>query len=303
METDTQGVTVIVPTLNRGGFLLDCLKDLLAQEHSPLEILVVDQSPVVDERVRDLAEEHKDVISYQRVDLRGLPQARNYGWRNARFDAMLYVDDDIRCGPGLVAEHLRALRLPNVGLVGGGIDEAHKPLDAGPPTGYFRRWTATPVRGFAAVDEHFADHAPGGNFSVWRTAIQQVGGVDGEFSRGAGLYEETDLCLRVKQAGYRIYFNGNARLTHLAAPGGGCRVENVGDYVWGLARNRAMLIRRHLRWYHWPTALARLLLLTARYAVYYREPSVFPRAHGGFTDGWGILPPLEREHWSKEQGL
>src|ERR1700729_3710640 len=44
MDQQRQGVSVVVPTLNRGPFLIDTLHDLLAQKHRPLEILVVDQS-------------------------------------------------------------------------------------------------------------------------------------------------------------------------------------------------------------------------------------------------------------------
>ena len=77
-----------------------------------------------------------------------------------------------------------------------------------------------------------------------------MGGVDEGLSRGASLYEETDLCLRIQQAGYRVSFNGQARLTHLVAPGGGCRVDRVVEYVGAFAHNRGVMIRRHGRWYH-----------------------------------------------------
>ena len=44
MNPRTAGATVIVPTLNRGPYLINTLHDLLAQDYRPLEILVVDQS-------------------------------------------------------------------------------------------------------------------------------------------------------------------------------------------------------------------------------------------------------------------
>lgn len=68
------------------------------------------------------------------------------------------------------------------------------------------------------------DHAPGGNSSVWRPILRDLDGIDEGLQVGAALYEETDFCLRVKRAGHRIYFNGRARVTHLAVATGECRV-------------------------------------------------------------------------------
>ena len=85
--TEPVSATVIVPTLNRGGYLYNCLQDLLAQVYRPLEILVVDQSDAVPEEVQALIMAHPDLISYHQVAFRGLPLARNYGWRHARCEA------------------------------------------------------------------------------------------------------------------------------------------------------------------------------------------------------------------------
>ncbi|MCX7805409.1 MAG: glycosyltransferase, partial [Planctomycetota bacterium] len=239
------GVTVAVPTLNRGSFLFGCLRDLLAQDHRPLEILVVDQSAETPAEVARLVAGHSDIVSYHKVGFRGLPEARNYAWRKARYEAIIYVDDDIRCGQRLASEHLRALSIPGVGVVAGGIDEANKPPDMA-PTGRFCRWTGAPSAGFGAHGEMFVEHAKGANFSAWRSVIEKVGGFDEALNVGAALYEELEFCLRVSRAGWKIYFNGAARLTHLAAPSGGCRVEDVPRYVRALAHNRGILIRRHI---------------------------------------------------------
>ncbi len=287
------GVTVAVPTLNRGGFLANCLRDLLAQDHRPLEILVVDQSAETPPEVARIAAERADIVSYRKVGFRGLPEARNYAWRKARYEAIVYVDDDVRCGPRLAAEHLRALSIPGVGVVAGGIDEANKPLDAGPPTGYFNRWTASPMGGFAASGEKYADHARGANFSAWRHVIEKAGGFDEALNVGAALYEELEFCLRVSKAGWKIYFNGAARITHLAAPSGGCRVEDVPRYVRALAHNRGVLIRRHISFFRWPVALCRLALLGASYAAHYRRPAALPACASGAVAGLvaGGRPP------------
>jgi GT2 family glycosyltransferase len=273
MQYHTQGATVIVPTLNRGPYLLAALRDLLKQEYRPLEVMVIDQSKNCEDgnaALQAFVAAHPERISYHNVNFRGLPLARNYGWQKAKYSAIVFVDDDIRCSPDFVTQHLRVLSLPDVGLVAGGVYEPNKNYDPGPPTGTFNRWTATPVRGFANCRQHEVDHAVGCNFSAWRRALESCGGVDEQLAFGAGLYEETDLCLRIKRAGYRIYFNGKAQLEHLAVATGGCRVKDPTAYVVGLAHNRALVIRRHLRWFQVPIALGRLAALTFSHALYYR---------------------------------
>ena len=267
-----EGVTVVVATLNRGGFLLDCLRDLLAQNHRPLEILVVDQSDRTAAEIAQIAEKNSNVIDYHHVSFRGLPKARNYGWQKARYEAIIFVDDDTRFGADLVTEHLRALKRPGVGVVAGGIDEANGPVDSGPPVDVFRTWTATPFSGFAARGELIVDHARGANFSVWKKALKKVGGFDQTLNVGAALYEELDMCLRVKKIGFEVFFNGRARVTHLAVATDGCRVDKVADYVRGLAHNRSIVIRRNVRWFQIPIALVRLMILGFSYARHYRAP-------------------------------
>jgi phosphatidylinositol alpha-1,6-mannosyltransferase len=292
------GVTVVVPTLNRGPYLVDTLKDLLAQTHRPIEILVVDQSVEEVPALRSLARQHPDVISYHRVQFRGLPLARNYGWQHAKYEAIVFVDDDIRCGPELLSEHLRGLTKPGVGMVAGGIDESTSSQGGEP--GQFNSWTATPSRGFESTGEFRVSHVPGGNFSAWRSALQAAGGFDEAFAEGAALYEETELCLRVRKSGFDILFRGSARLQHLAAGNGGCRVSELPKYIRCLAHNRAILISRNLRWFQVPIACLRLLLLLVSYAVHYRNFGVFRAGIAGFISGWQTAkqPPICSEYKS-----
>jgi GT2 family glycosyltransferase len=272
--TDSEpGATVIIPTLNREGFLLDTLQDLAAQDSHPLEIMVVDQSEETptSNRAEEFARRFPGLVKYCRVKFRGLPQARNHGWQNAKYQALIFVDDDIRCGPTFVREHLRTLRQPGVGMVAGGVEERSSVSNSAAEPGEFRFWTATPVRRFAARGEHAVMHVAGCNFSVWRSVLEQAGGVDEALSQGAALYEETELGLRVMACGFRIRFNGSARLLHRVAEEGGCRSGDIASYVGSLAHNRTVLIGRYLRWFQMPTAYLRLFLLVASYAA--RHPS------------------------------
>jgi GT2 family glycosyltransferase len=280
------GVTVVIPTLNRGGFLVNSVKDLLAQEHRPLEILVVDQSERAPREFLELVERHPDIVTHLRSERRGLPIARNIAWRRARHDAIVYIDDDIRCSPEFVGAHARTLAEPRVGAVAGGIDEPGQftPNQLRRSRG-FRRWTASPLRGYGDPGAFDVDAFKGCNFSIWRHAVAAVGGFDERLNVGAALYEDLELCLRLREKGYRIRFDGSARLQHLAAPSGGCRVPNPREYVDSLAHNRALVMARHLRWYELPSALGRLGWLVTAYARANRDPLVLKSGIAGFLRG------------------
>ena len=293
VDREKQGISVVVPTLNRGSYLINTLHDLLAQEHRPLEVLVVDQSNGEDRALLSLVREHPNVVSYHKVAFRGLPLARNYGWQRARYEAIIFVDDDIRYGPSLATQHLRGLSQPNIGIVAGAIDEGVSSKKNTRLTGHFNSWTATPVRSFESTTDCLVRHAAGCNFSAWRAVLEAAGGFDEALAVGAALYEETELCLRVQQCGLDIYFNGNARLQHLAAENGGCRVPDLPRYIWSLAHNRAILIERNLRWFKVPVACFRLFLLFISYAMAYQSLDVFQPGMAGLLTGFraGKNPP------------
>jgi GT2 family glycosyltransferase len=281
------GATVVIPTLNRGAYLIDSLRDLLAQSHRPLELLIVDQSSECPADVTALIQAHPDVVSYHRVGFRGLLLARNYGWQRARHEAIVYVDDDIRCAPDFVANHVRTLLEPKVGAVAGGIDEENVEAIPGQlrRTRGFRRWTGSPLGPYSDQDSYDVDAVKGCNFSIWRSALVALGGFDERLNVGAALYEDLELSLRLREAGFRIRFDGKARLQHLAAVSGGCRVPNPRKYVEAMAHNRGLIMSRHLRWSERPSALVRLAWLVSAYCRANRDLGVIGAGLRGFALG------------------
>jgi GT2 family glycosyltransferase len=115
------------------------------------------------------------------------------------------------------------------------------------------------------------DHIPGGNFSATIAAIKCAGGFDERLNYGAALYEETDFALRLRRTQFKINFNGNARITHLADENGGCRIADIALYVKALIHNRSMFIYRYSTWYQRPVAIIRLVILVLAYAKAHKK--------------------------------
>ena len=286
-EPMPNGVSVVIPTINRAQVLVDTVKDLLAQDFDRYEIIVVDQSDEINETVLGLLRDSAVSARYYKADnFRGLPQARNFGWQKSQYDIVLYIDDDIRTTSSFVSAHYDAFCKTGAAMVAGGIDEAKGDNPSGHAPGSFNWWTATAVRNFSVDRPGWCLHAPGGNFAVRRQVLAQIGGLDEILSIGAALYEESELALRLRKAGHRTWFEPAARLTHLAAPMGGCRVpRDVPRYMHGLAHNRGILIYRHLRPWHRPTAIVRLLLLGLSYSRADRSLKPFKATFSGLAAG------------------
>ena len=269
------GISIIIPTLNRTKFLKDTLDDLFVQEFEhPYEILIVDQSTQPDEVILKHIQGKPNVRYYHITQFRGLPEARNFGWQNAVYDYVLYVDDDIQCQPNLLSEHYKYLTDPEIGIVAGGITEKNNP-NTGTRIGVFEKIKANPITGFHKKGQLEVEHAKGCNYSTKTSILKSLKGTDQNLTKGAALYEELDYCLRVKKAGYKIFFNSEAHVVHLAAAAGGCRVEEIDKYLYSLVRNRSLIIERHITGFYKITAELYLFKLFLAYVWSYKKTSLF----------------------------
>lgn len=279
---------MIIPTLNRSDYLLITLKHLLKQTFDlPYEIIVIDQSDKIDLEIVELGQSN-NIVQYHHIrHFRGLPEARNYGWKSAQYDYILYLDDDITCSESLLEEHYKQISLPHVGIVGGGITEVMNP-NSGTKTGVFNFWKAQPISGFHNEGLFEVDHVKGCNFSIKKSVMSLVHGTDERFTKGSALYEETDLCLRVKRLGFPIIFNSCAHVYHHSAPTGGCRVLDTNKYIFSLVRNRSIVIERHLEWYHKITAHLVLIRLVLSYVIHYKNLNLIYSYLLGFKEGTSL---------------
>lgn len=283
-----KGFSVIIPTIDRTTFLINTLKDLVCQDFKfPFEIIVVDQSEEEDNDVINFSKTNSIINYYHIKHFKGLPEARNYGASISLYEYLLYLDDDIECEKNLLTEHFSFLEKPTVAIVAGGITEKFKNnIDC--EVGKFIKRSANPLRGFHKDVQKEVDHAGGGNFSIKKNVFNEVGGVDEQLSKGAALYEETDICLRVKKAGHQIFYNYKAHVFHLAAETGGCRVEDIHNYVFALSRNRNIIIQRYLPRHYKFTAHIYLLKVVLGYVKGYRDISLFKSYQIGKQEGKNI---------------
>jgi GT2 family glycosyltransferase len=187
----------------------------------------------------------------------------NVALREAPSNIVLFVDDDVRPVPGLLAAHLAAhAEFPDVWAVAGQVLQPGQAAAA----------MACPVaeQGLRA-DLDFAFHGTqrawvrnvmAGNLSVRRADALRIGGFDENFV-GVAYRFETEFARRVWHRGGRILFEPSASIRHLRAPSGGTRAygnhlcsaspyHGEGDYYFALREGHglsrvAYICRRMLR--------------------------------------------------------
>ena len=143
---------------------------------------------------------------------RGLSQARNIGVAEARYEIVVFADDDVLAAPEWLAALLEAIeddRLVAAGQVLASPPEARGRFAPSALMGEHRSVSAGRVN---------RDPLPGGNMAIHRSAFAVVGAFDERLGAG-GRYpaaDDNDFGLRLLEAGFRIVFVPEATLHHRA---------------------------------------------------------------------------------------
>ncbi|MCT7982317.1 hormogonium polysaccharide biosynthesis glycosyltransferase HpsN [Laspinema sp. A4] len=226
-------ISVIVPTYNREKVLRETLTDVLQQDYPDFEVLVVDQTPThepeTDAYLQSLAESHR--IQWLRLDWASLPGARNYAVRRSHGAIILFLDDDVQLPPGFLHAHARNyLDKPEIGAIAGRVFDRMKLADSGggltiedlPPEAMDPGIAWYYIDLVHTVKPQQVLSVRGCNMSFRREIFDKYGLHFDERFRGSAVREESDFCLRLRQTGYKIWYEPEAHLIHLGEETGGC---------------------------------------------------------------------------------
>lgn len=244
-------VSLIVPTLNRGPVLLDLLRNIneltWVAQRRPLQVVIVDQSDVPVFEESGYPTDLNFTLTYEHITVRGLPNARNVALTKATGDYLVFIDDDVVLDPHFIEEHIGQFSDAAIGAVAGRVveDSFIKKVAADTPDtmyGINDYGKYYPLRG--GNSRNFVLGFPGGNFSVRRSIVTQIGKFDTRYA-GTSQLEETDYAYRIRKAGYKILFNPAAVLLHLRVPSGGCRVPTLFEKRYWRCHNTTLFFHLH----------------------------------------------------------
>jgi GT2 family glycosyltransferase len=190
-------LSVVIPTHNKRPLLARALAALAEQklEGESWEVVVVDDGSS-DGTARQLQEcplrqtGRLQVVAPGRNV--GRAAARNLGWRAARGELILFLDDDIIAPPGLLAAHLALLRgRPGTSTIG--CVRTDPALVDGPHFHYIDDRGVAKIQDGLVPARYFVTQ----NAAVARADLQAVGGFDERF-RAYGL-EDMEVAFRLEE--------------------------------------------------------------------------------------------------------
>jgi len=262
-------ISCIIPTLNRGQVLCDTIQMLLEQSHPAHEIVVVDQTAVLDKETGRMLEQwgQSGRIRWIKQLEPNASKARNSGALAATGDVLLFLDDDIRVQPDFLNAYATAFARTNaVGISGPILEGDAATVDLLPEKALNTElgWLYFPKNYSKECKE--TGFMMAGNVAVRRDIFLKLGGMDENYRKGA-YREESDFAMRFKRAGYRFYYDPQCSIYHLGAKmvqGGGARSWSkrgpfwqfhhyVGDWYFNLGyatlRTGPVLVFRSLRYF------------------------------------------------------
>jgi GT2 family glycosyltransferase len=251
------------------------------------EVLIIDQSPSPSLEGDAPVLENGLPVRILRC-APGVVAARNFGAAEAQYEVLVFLDDDVRIDDlALLERHLENYADPAIDGVCG--QELNQPdfAVAAPDRSQF----ASLYEEAEFFDRHSSEkrrvaHLSTCNCSVRKSSFQRVGGFDPIFA-GNSYGDDTDLAMRMAQAGMQIVFEPKASVRHLHWRAGGLRLNDASNvtsefdkhlsswivyyrhvpprwrrwFLWHRILRRRLLLRQNLfRWHQWPTIIRGILL-------------------------------------------
>ncbi len=232
--------SLIICSRNRPDFLIETVQSVLAGDHLPDEIIVVDHSDKQSTELAGAGVQNGCEIRYLWRRARGVSRARNEAAAAARHERLAFCDDDMWAPPSWFGALVQALveagpRTVVAGQVVAGAPEARDgfapPLVSGDQRVLYEGRLGTDV--LASV-----------NMAMFRSAFWDVGGFDERLGPGTPYpaAEDNDLGFRFLEAGYRILYTPDALIQHRAWRAG----SKYPRVRWNYGRGKGGFYAKHL---------------------------------------------------------
>jgi O-antigen biosynthesis protein len=215
-QADAPDISILIVLYNQAPLTYRCLRSISGTADLPVEIVIVDNASA--DRTGELLDRIDGANIVRNSENLHFLRATNQAAERARGRALLLLNNDAMLSPGaLRAARETLFSAEDVGAVGGKLvlpsgrlQEAGSIVwSDGSSIGYGRDWMPdAPECQFRRQ----VDYCSGAFLLVRRDLFERLGRFDIRFA--PAYYEETDLCLRLREHGYRIVYDPRAEIRH-----------------------------------------------------------------------------------------
>jgi GT2 family glycosyltransferase len=202
-EAGWPAISVVVCSYNGSRTIRDTLDHVHALDYPKFEVIVVSDGST--DRTASIAHGYPGVRVIETAN-QGLSAARNEGMRLAAGEIIAYIDDDAFPDQHWLHYLAHAFRNSAHAAIGG---PNLPPPGDGPIAECVAKAPGGPIHVLAGDD--LAEHIPGCNFAIRKSALEAIGGWDPIY-RAAG--DDIDVCWRLQERGLTIGFHPGALVWH-----------------------------------------------------------------------------------------
>jgi GT2 family glycosyltransferase len=259
VEEAKMRVTVAIPCYNGAAFVDKAIASILSQSHPADQIIVIDDGST-DNSAEIIARYPVHLIRHETN--KGLAAARNTAMAEAKGDILVFVDVDVIADPRLIEALLTGYTNPRIAGVGGqGIEaNVHSLAD---------RWRRAHAQQSHGNKPKYVDFLHGLCMSFRLECLREIGGFDPTFRTNA---EDVDVSLRLKKAGYQLYYQPDAKVYHQ-------RTDNEASLkrtmiAWYVGAYRAKRINHDRPWTLFAGTLRRMISDPISDLIIERDPKL-----------------------------
>lgn len=200
-------ISLIICTRNGAKRLTSCLNAAKEIAYPNFEILIINDGST--DGTQSLIEETKGITAYH-LPPSGLSAARNYGASKAQGEIFAFTDDDCQADRDWLTWLAYTFTTTSHAAIGGPnlpppTDSALIAITA----------TAPGAPTHVMLSDTEAEHLPGCNIAIRKSAFEKIGGFDPIFHTAG---DDVDVCWRLRDEGYTLGFSGAAFVWHDRRP-------------------------------------------------------------------------------------
>lgn len=241
--SDTPAVSIVVVVWNRVELTFQCLRSLVETgREASFELIIVDNAS--SDRTPDLLGRLDGVRAFRNEENRYFVPAVNQAAALARGEYLLLLNNDAILMPGAIAAAVETIgSAADIGAVGGKIVLLDGSLQEAGNIVYRDGSCAGYGRGGDPLASEYmfrreVDYCSGAFLLTRRELFERMEGLDEIFM--PVYYEETDYCLRLRDAGYRVIYEPRSVVFHYEF--GSSTPENAAEKQ---LRNQKVFAERH----------------------------------------------------------
>jgi GT2 family glycosyltransferase len=242
-------VGVVIPTHNQRDSLKKTIESLFDQTYpkDKYEIVVIDDGSTdgTEEMVQKLkkSELAPSNFLYLKQERGGAAAARNLGIRKSKGNLIFFLDSDVRLEKNALKILVDQIQNEHIGAVGPKCyyDGDRKKIWCAGGVIYMRRGMCYHLGRDKCRNCQFnrkaeVDYLPSCALLTKRHVIEEIGGFDEKYYI---YYEDSDWCMRVRKAGYKIVIVTSAHAYHATT-------DKLNEFfLYYSGRNRFLFMRKH----------------------------------------------------------